>query len=656
VFFLLPIGVEGNEVRLPVVCIGILALCVLAFFGTWVIPDNPAGADPGELRETIKELEERPYLEVPSAFGDQSLSVAIRQQMAKERARWLESHPLPAPEVVEEQQAELNGHVELLIRSIEHSPMRRFGLVPSRGFKQIGFFTHMFLHFGWLHLLGNLLFFYLCGPLLEDTWGRKLFALFYVVGGLVAATAHFVIDRSSHSPMAGASGAIAACMGAFAVRFATRKIAIAYFFLLGFRFLRGIWHWPAWVCGLLWFGSEVLTALTKEGRSGGVAVMAHVGGFAFGAGIAFAMKAIGLEKQFVATSETSGALTVSLLSEVEQAHALLAQGDRIGARSLLEAGVKAHPEDVDAAIGLVRLDFEARDNLGAMARLEPLLNRLLRAKGEERAIALLWQVWPQLKLSELNAALAYALARAAESVGSQGEGLTEALFSRGGEAPGLMGAKSLLRAAELRLKTTEPHRARPLLEALLARADAGPELHERASALLGKVPAAPVLAQAMDSGLELSRESTSTGFRPERPPPKIVECALLELTSTGLTLQSRTGDKNALSFNKVLAVAAGVVPLVTEGAAPRGVLVVDLIVAWGDAESALVSIRLDSDSTAMSTLFPGTTAAEVYGAFFTQLLEASGASALGDAAELKSGKFPRFASPQARDLAVFSAV
>jgi hypothetical protein len=83
-------------------------------------------------------------------------------------------------------------------------------------------------------------------------------------------------------------------------------------------------------------------------------------------------------------------------------------------------------------------------------------------------------------------------------------------------------------------------------------------------------------------------------------------------------------------------------------------LLVDLIMAWGDAKSAAVAVRLDSDTTVMSKLFPGATAAQVYGAFFTQLLEASGAMAITPAADLKSGNFPRYPSNAARDQAVFS--
>ena len=246
-FLLIPVGVEGHEVRPPVVCLGIVAICVLMFFGTWVLPENNDGINRGAVRELVKEWEAHPYLELPNVFAGEP-------GIASYRETWLQTHAPPsADEVRVEQDSFTQRFAAALVANT--SAMRRFSLVPERGFFQLGLLTHMFIHFGWMHLLGNLLFFYMCGPLLEDTWGRKLFVVFYLVGGIVAATAHFLIDRHSGNSMGGASGAIAACMGAFAVRFATRRVSMAYVLFAGFRLLRGVMRWPAWVCGFLWFGS-----------------------------------------------------------------------------------------------------------------------------------------------------------------------------------------------------------------------------------------------------------------------------------------------------------------------------------------------------------------------------------------------------------------
>lgn len=655
-FFLLPIGVDGLQVRIPVVCVGLLLLNLLAFFGTWVLPDNVGSVGGPQLRQLVDELEAHPYLEVPRSFGDKYLTELDRRGLMMRRTRWLETHAAPGVDDLAKEQAALDSRFDVLLQGLERAPMRRYALVPARGFGQLGWLSHMFLHFGWLHLLGNMLFLYCCGPLLEDTWGRLRFGVFYVVGGLIAAFAQYLIDRHSTISMAGASGAIAACMGAFAVRFARRKVLIAYLFFLLLKIFRGVWRWPAWFCGVLWFGNELLNAIsTRGGTGGGVAVMAHVGGFGFGAALALGMKAVGLEKAFIPSMEASEEpLTVSLLADVEKAHALLQSGDRDGARALFTSALAAHPDDLDAAFGLVKLDFEAQDEAAALARLDPLFSKLMRNHGDERVLSLLWQIWPLVKVDKLRPGFAFALARVADAAGPQGEGLAAVLFARGGAAEGLVGAKSLLRAAELAMKTTEPHLAAGYLDALLARPDVGPELREPAMAMRAKVPAAPVAAAVMVSGLELARDSNPTGFAAPRPTPRVVSCVLLSVSNDALTLQSSTGDKNELPMAKVLAVAAGLVPVVTPGAPNRGMLLVDLILNWGDLTQAAVSIRLNSDSTQMSKLFPGPDAATVYGAFFTHLLLGSGATALVSADDLKRGKFPRYATSEARDEAVFA--
>ncbi len=430
-------------------------------------------------------------------------------------------------------------------------------------------------------------------------------------------------------------------MGAFAVRFAKRKISLAYAVFIGFRLIRGITQWPAWVCGALWFGSELLTAFLTGGKASGVAVMAHVGGFAFGAAIAIGLKATGVDKQFVPLAEQDvGPLQASYLKEVEDARALVAEGKPGAARALFEAGLKVAPEDADAEMGLVMLDFQEGAHAVGLARLEKLLQRLLRGKNEARAIAALGEAWQHLKPEDLKPPFAFALARAAEALGPQGQGFLEVLFLRAGAALGPMGAKALMRAAELMAERGEVVPAKAAVERLLARAaDAGPELLAKATALRATLPEAAALPEA--SGLDLDLP---------RPPPKLTQAVLTGVTASALRLTS-----GELHLGKVLGVAAGVIPVAVEGKPPRGKLVVDFILAWGDATSPAVSVRIDSDTTVMSKLIPGATAAEVYGKFFAHVLEASGATPLPDADALKTGKFPRYPSTEARDAAIFPA-
>lgn len=146
---------------------------------------------------------------------------------------------------------------------------------------QLDVIRSMFLHGGWAHLLGNMLYLYLFGDNLEDRFGRPLFLLLYLVSGYVAVVAQVLIDTSSTVPLIGASGAIAGVLGSYLVLFPT--VRVRGIILLGL-FSR-LAEWPAWIVLALWFVLQLFSGLASLGpqMSGGVAFFAHIGGFLCGA-------------------------------------------------------------------------------------------------------------------------------------------------------------------------------------------------------------------------------------------------------------------------------------------------------------------------------------------------------------------------------------
>ena len=139
--------------------------------------------------------------------------------------------------------------------------------------------TAMFLHAGWLHIIGNMVFFWAFGPEMEDAMGRFRFLVFYLVGGVVAMTAQVLAMPTSRVPNLGASGAIAAVMGAFIVTFPRDRIRTVLFFLIFFR----VTYIPAVLVIGFWFLMQVLNfGSVAEVRTGGVAYLAHIAGFLFG--------------------------------------------------------------------------------------------------------------------------------------------------------------------------------------------------------------------------------------------------------------------------------------------------------------------------------------------------------------------------------------
>lgn len=140
--------------------------------------------------------------------------------------------------------------------------------------------TSMFMHGGILHLLGNMLFLWIFADNIESTVGHLRFILFYFIGGVIAVYAHIFIGAGTGCiPLVGASGAIAAVMGAYLVMFPKSRIKML--------FLIKIFRIPAFVFLGLWIGQQLLSGFSslpglKDMEGGSVAFWAHIGGFIFG--------------------------------------------------------------------------------------------------------------------------------------------------------------------------------------------------------------------------------------------------------------------------------------------------------------------------------------------------------------------------------------
>ena len=167
----------------------------------------------------------------------------------------------------------------------------QYAFVPAHP-SAISYLTANFLHGGWLHLIGNMWFLWLAGFVLEDVWGRWLYTAFYLAAGAAALQIHAWANSGSIIPTVGASGAVAALMGAFLVRYPKMKIEMLWLFGLGrtYRFqAAAYWLLPFWLLGEIFYGALF-------GQMSGVAHWAHVGGFIFGALGALAIQHSGLER------------------------------------------------------------------------------------------------------------------------------------------------------------------------------------------------------------------------------------------------------------------------------------------------------------------------------------------------------------------------
>jgi membrane associated rhomboid family serine protease len=162
-------------------------------------------------------------------------------------------------------------------------PAQLFGLWhPPRAYQVVPawatLLTSMFLHGGWFHLIGNMLFLWIFGNNIEDVLGRARFLLFYLCCGIAAALTQALSNYGGHVPMVGASGAIAGVLGAYLLLYPSANVHVFVWIVIFFRIV----NVPAWILLGLWFAMQLVSGLARAPGTPGVAFWAHVGGFVSG--------------------------------------------------------------------------------------------------------------------------------------------------------------------------------------------------------------------------------------------------------------------------------------------------------------------------------------------------------------------------------------
>ncbi len=156
-----------------------------------------------------------------------------------------------------------------------------WGLVPAR-FQFLKVLTSMFLHGGWMHIIGNMWFLWIFGDNVEDAFGHFKYLLFYLLCGLAAGMTQLLFSVGSRVPMVGASGAIAGVMGAYLIKFPRARIVTLVFIFIFFTTIEV----PASLMLLYWFFIQFFSGVGTIGYShvsqGGTAFFAHIGGFIAG--------------------------------------------------------------------------------------------------------------------------------------------------------------------------------------------------------------------------------------------------------------------------------------------------------------------------------------------------------------------------------------
>jgi membrane associated rhomboid family serine protease len=385
---LIPLRHENMEGRRwPVVTFALIALNILIFLGThWKIEAQ----EPERLEVRLHVLvlaATHPELKMPQdveEFVNEVKSKAPEdawKELSSKSRRAEDAWDAQIREVddSEQLQAEMDTLAQRFAMEEKTSIMENYAFVPAHP-KPISYLTSMFLHIGWLHLIGNMWFLWLAGFILEDRWGRVIYPIFYLLAGVVASIFHAMFYPASLAPALGASGAVAALMGGFLVRFPQLKIQMLWYMLIfRIRFKApAYWLLPLWLFMEVFYGSLF-------GKSSGVAHWAHVGGFIFGALGALVIARTGLEHKANAVIEDKIGWTAD--PAVVQGTDCLEKGNFDEGIAVLQKHVVAKPDAIDAHSVLRQL-YWRKNNIPAYLQATVKLCQLhLKAQDAEAA----WQ-------------------------------------------------------------------------------------------------------------------------------------------------------------------------------------------------------------------------------------------------------------------------
>ncbi|HEY0372775.1 MAG TPA: rhomboid family intramembrane serine protease, partial [Thermoanaerobaculia bacterium] len=373
---LLPIGRDDAEIRRHAwVCYVIFALNILMFVGVSVAEREAMKRATAEWQEAIEYQEEHPYLKTPQAM--ERLIGSAGMSYLESRSRNYGAVPLDRMKIEQRELDEQTAEAEAARRD---QPKVRLGYVPSDG-NFFTIFTSIFVHAGFMHLIGNLLYLFLSGPFVEDVYGRPLFALLYFGGGIAATLTYGANNASSIIPLVGASGAIAAVMGAYLVRFARSKVEFLFMPLI----FRPSWHYrfalPAFVVLPLWFAQQLL-GMRVEAASG-VGFSAHVGGFVFGLVFALLIMITKIEDKWVnpaVLQQTTWSLDDRLVRAMDARH----RGDVDGAKRELGSVLR----DGNASVEALQLSVDLARDADDPAAFDAAAARLLARHVEQKEAAL----------------------------------------------------------------------------------------------------------------------------------------------------------------------------------------------------------------------------------------------------------------------------
>lgn len=370
--FILPYGHEGQTVRrLPYVTFAIIAVNILAYalISMYTMPDIEWMTRKGEMLGYYRQHD---YLQVP----DYIRPFLTDQENHDIDLRSKYNERIPGDRSMEAEQSELDRQAKELYEAKFKAPKYKYALQRSAPTLKT-MITSMFIHDDLLHLFGNMIFLYVAGCILEDLWGRPLYLVFYLLGGIAAHLTQVRFDTDWLWAF-GAAGAVSALMGAFLVRLYKTRVYFVYVIFYLFRFRTGSFRMPAFVLLPVWFLENFILATLGE-TSPHIVYWPHLGGFLFGACFAVAINMLRVEEKYLRPAiEKKVSLSQNPL--FEQAIESSEKSDYVNALILLERLVRQEPNNLEAYLEMRRIAQIEQDREAYTRYSAAILELLLRTR------------------------------------------------------------------------------------------------------------------------------------------------------------------------------------------------------------------------------------------------------------------------------------
>jgi len=378
--FIVPLTGKISWRRPPAVTIGLILInCLIFFLFYFSDIHRLIDAEQYYFDSGLAEIEVQSYLEhrgilddegrVPRAEEMDSGTLArYREQMRRDPSFMNELRRETVIPVDDERYPSWRQSRETYEAKLAAVTSYRFGFRPARH-EALTFLTYMFLHGGFGHLLGNMIFLWIVGCILESVCGRWAYLSIYLVGGILAVGVYWAVYPQSDIPLVGASGSISALMGAFTVIFGVRKVKFFYSLGVYFSYVRlpAIALLPVWIGKeffQLWFGSVAH-----------VAYVAHIGGLLGGALLGFSVSRLpGYTQPRVLVENESGDACVDGISRALEKIAAL---DLNGGRRLLREVLQEEPDHLTALTHLFNVEKNLSETADLHKTAAALLDRLL---------------------------------------------------------------------------------------------------------------------------------------------------------------------------------------------------------------------------------------------------------------------------------------